>query len=147
MKTGFSLIEPIRPDEALLNRLNNLLLIFAEKSILIGSHYAKYSGRSNLSGMDTIYALQYLAHEFMVLDDLEELLKEKEILSESESESESDESMSEFSDDVFTRASDDDHICKKMNMYHDEWSEWNPTDDIEILLKRNIDKTLQSFDL
>lgn len=150
MKTGFSLIEPPKPDQDLLNKLNNLLLIFAEKSIHLGAHYAKTSGRYNLSGMDTIYSLQYLAHEFMDLEDLDQLLKEKENESESESESESfseheDSDCEEIDNDTFTRASDEDNLCKKMNYYHDTWSEWAPTDDIEILLKRNIDKTLESI--
>ena len=146
MKTGFSLLQPKKPDQDLLNRLNNLLLIFAEKSITLGAHYAKHAGRFNLSGMDTIYALQYLAHEFMDLDDLPILLKEKENESDDD-ESDDDESDDDESDDddSFTRASDEDSICKKMNDYHDTWSEWNPTDDIEILLKKNIDKTLQSI--
>lgn len=149
MKTGFSLIEQFQPDQDLLDRLNNLLIIFAEKSIILGAHYSKNSGRFNLSGIDTIYALQYLAHEFMDLEDLEVLLKEKESMSSDESESMSDSSDMENEDadddDIFCRASDDDDICKKMNYYHDTWSEWNPTDDIEILLKVNIDKTLASI--
>jgi len=149
MKTGFSLIEPPKPDTELLNKLNNLLIIFAEKSIHLGAHYAKTSGRYNLSGMDTIYALQYLAHEFMDMENLEQLIKEKESNdseeSESENESESESNCEEIDDDTFTIASDEDSICKKMNYYHNTWSEWNPTDDIEILLKRNIDKTLESI--
>ena len=154
MKTGFSLIEPVKPDQDLLNRLNNLLLIFAEKSITLGAHYAKHAGRSNLSGMDTIYALQYLAHEFMDLDDLPSLLEKKENESDDENDDEMDDEMDdenddkmddEMDDDEFTKASDEDSICKQMNKYHDTWSEWNPTDDIEILLKKNIDKTLQSI--
>ena len=149
MKTGFSLIEPVEPDQNLLNRLNNLLIIFAEKSIVLGSHYSKNAGRFNLSGMDTIYALQYLAHEFMDLDDLETLLEEKESMSSEEYESMSDSSEigrdDILDDDLFSRASNVDNICKKMNNYHDTWSEWNPTDDIEILLKCNIDKTLASI--
>ena len=148
MKTGFSLIEPVKPDQDLLNKLNNLLLIFAEKSIILGAHYAKNAGRSNLSGIDTIYALQYLAHEFMDLEDLQSCMKEKEDESEEdddESESESESESDEMDNDEFTRASDEDKICKKMNHYHDTWSEWNPTDDIEVLLKNNIDKTLQTI--
>ena len=146
MKTGFSLIEPVKHDQNLLNRLNNLLLIFAEKSITLGAHYAKHAGRTNLSGMDTIYALQYLAHEFMDMEDLPSLLNEKENES-SEDENDTDEESytDETDNDVFTRASNDDNICKKMNFYHDSWNEWVPTDEIEILLKKNIDKALQSI--
>jgi len=144
MKTGFSLIEPDKPDPDLLNTLNNLLFIFAEKSIILGAHYANSAGRTNLSGMDTIYALQYLAHEFMDLEDLQSLLKDSGSDSDESYEDNDSDSESEMGNDEFSRATDEDNICKKMNNYHDTWSEWNPTDDIEILLKSNIDKTLQS---
>ena len=148
MKTGFSLNEPNQPDKALLNRLQNLLIIFAEKSIILGAYYAKSSGRDNLSGMDTIYALQYLAHEFMNLDDLDNCLieKEKDTESEDESEDESESEVLNSDDDIFCRATNEDPICKKMNDYHDNWSEWDPSDPIEIMLKDNINKTLQSIE-
>ena len=145
MKTGFSLIESFKPEENICETLNNLLLIFSEKSIILGAHYAKCSGRDNLSGMDTVYALQYLAHEFMNMEDLESLLSQKSSVGmDSESEEDTDtESCSDCDeDDVFIRASNDDSLCRKMNEYHDTWSEWNPTDEIEVLLKRNIDKTM-----
>ena len=147
IKTGQSiLIEPDKPDQKLLDYLQSLLLVFAEKSIIFASHYAKHAGRDNLSGMDTIYSLQFLAHEFMGLEDLEKCVKDLENSSEcdSGSEYESDyESDCEVDDDLFTRADNTDHICKKMNMYHDSWNEWIPESDIEILLKRNIDKTIK----
>jgi hypothetical protein len=146
MQTGFSnLIEPEKPD---LEYLNSLLLLFAEKSITFAAHYAKHAGRENLSGMDTIYALQYLAHEFMDLpevnsgtiknDDCEEDDCEEDDCEEDDCE----EDDCEDDDDVFTRAGDDDALCSKMNMYHDTWESWNPSDEIQILLKRNVDKTI-----
>lgn len=151
MKTGQSvLIEPDKPDQQLLDYLHSLLLVFAEKSIIFGAHYAKHAGRDNLSGMDTIYSLQFLAHEFMGLEDLENCVKDLKNSSNGNSESESDyedESDCEIDDDVFTRADNTDDICKKMNMYHDTWNEWTPGSDIEFLLKRNIDKTIKDNEL
>lgn len=149
MRSGFSMLEePNKPNEELLNYLQNLLLVFAEKSIHFGAHYAKCAGRDNLSGMDTLYALQYLSHEFMNLPDLEECVKDHE-MSDSDEGADSDEGtdIDEVSGDnegadTFTRAPDDDPICAKMNKYHDEWETWNPVDDIQIMLKRNVDKTL-----
>ena len=145
MQTGFSVLqEASKPDEELLNYLQNLLLIFAEKSIFYGSHYAKCAGRDNLSGMDTLYALQYMSHEFLNLEDLPESIAEKLSESESDIDTESD-TDNEEEDDVFTRASDEDPICKKMNDYHDNWDSWTPVDDIQILLKQNVDKTINTI--
>ena len=149
MKSGHSmLIEEEKPDNQLLRYLNNLLLVFAEKSILFAAHYAKNAGRDNLSGQDTIYSLQFLCHEFMNLSDLEDCVKQliKNTDEEDSDEEDSDEEDSDEEDtDFFSRANNDDVICAKMNKYHDEWDSWNPTDDIEILLKRNVDKTIQDF--
>ena len=153
MRSGFSPVkEPAKPNQELLDYLNNLLLVFTEKSIYFGAHYAKCAGRDNLSGMDTLYALQYLSHEFLNLPDLQECMNEDDSeISESESDSDSDseceeeELATDDDADIFTRASDDDPICAKMNKYHDEWDIWNPVDDIQILLKQNVDKTIQKL--
>ena len=157
MKTGFSLLnEAPKPDQDLLNYLNNLLVVFGEKSIEYGVHYAKCAGRDNLSGMDTLYGLQYLCHEFFNLPDLEECVrKQMEIENDSgndsdcesgnDSKMESDsgnDSGSDSGSDKFTRASNDDPICKSMNVYHDEWDTWNPEDDIQSMLKRNVNNTI-----
>lgn len=142
MKTGFSNInEPTQVFD--LNKIENLLLLFAQKSIILGAHYATCAGRNNLSGTDTIYALQYFAHEFMKIDSLEEDLKDLEESENESSESESSESDIETEDnDYFTKAPDTDPFCKKMNEYHDNWNSWEPTNPIEIILKRNIDKII-----
>ena len=142
IKTGFSpLVESTQ--EIDLDKINRMLVLFSEKSIILGSHYAKSAGRDNLSGMDTIYALQYFSHEFMHIETLEEDLNALNLNDEDEEQSESEEEYLE-SDDIFTRVPDttSDEICKKMNKYHDEWNTWEPTDIIEIILKRNIDKLI-----
>lgn len=143
MKTGFSNVEASNePDGPLLDFLNKLLLVFAEKSVILAVHYAKIAGRDNLSGQDTIYALQYLCHEFMDMDDLDRQVGMDSSDTDSDSDSDSD-SFTENENDCFSRAnSEDDPICAKMNQYHDEWDSWDPTDDIQVLLKRNVDKAM-----
>ena len=137
MKTGFS---PLKEQSNTINleKIENLLLLFSQKSIVLGAHYATCAGRNNLSGEDIIYSLQYFAHEFMKIDSLENDLENFDSDSDSDSEFDSDFD----SDDLFTRADDSDEFCKKINYYHDTWNEWNPTDEIECVLKRNIDKII-----
>lgn len=145
LKTGFSPVVEQTYDLDL-NRINNMLQLFSEKSILFGAHYAKCAGRDNLSGMDIIYALQYLTHEFMNLETLEDELNE---INNSDNIDDSDDDSDNIDDDdndndEFTRVSDTttDEMCRKMNEYHDTWNEWNPTDIVEQILKRNIDKLI-----
>ena len=95
--------------------------------------------------MDTLYALQFLSHEFLNLEDLPGCITEKLMDSDSDSESESETEMDSDDSDIFTRATNGDPICKKMNMYHDEWDSWNPVDDIQVLLKQNVDKTIERY--
>ena len=148
MQSGFSMLkEPDKPNEEMLHYLNTLLVVFAEKSIHFGVHYAKCAGRTNLSGTDTLYALQYLSHEFLNLPDLNERVQEHEQDDIEDNDTDDSDSADNDSDsaDEFTRAPDDDPICAKMNQYHDTWDAWEPSDDVQILLKRNVDKTMSKL--
>jgi len=138
MKTGFSLNEAPTLD---LVHLHNLLIKFAKKSVLFAAHYSTHAGRTNLSGTDELYALQYLCHEFFNVCNLNESVSDSDSGEEDSDSGEEDSDSGEADDDLFTRANDDDDVCAKMNMYHDTWNSWEPTDEIEIILKRNVDKT------
>lgn len=141
LRTGNS---NVNADDNFLEHVHKLLMIFSEKSIVLGSHYAKCAGRENLSGMDTIYALQYLAHEFPHMD-MNNVCPSQFTDSDEDTCSEDENELCSEDDDTFTRAPNSDSICAKMNEYHDTWDDWHPTDNIELLLKENIDKTLQTI--
>ena len=139
LRTGFSNLN--EPNTNFLETLTSLLIKFSEKSIIYGAHYAKCAGRENLSGMDTIYALQYLAHEFHNLN-----TSTNESDSDSESESDYEQEIND-DDDVFSRAPDVDETCILMNHYHDTWDSWEPTNELQMCLKRNIDKTIEKYNI
>lgn len=149
MKSGFSNL--IEPEPNIIDTIQPILLSFAEKSVIFAAHYATHAGRNNLSGLDTIYALQFLAHEFLNAESFSSFESQLQLNSDSEN-SDSDDIMSDSdsqsdSSDEFSRASDENEICKLMNYYHDTWNEWQPTNDIELLLKNNIDKTITNYNI
>ena len=36
--------------------------------------------------------------------------------------------------------------CKAMNKFHDEWNDWNPTDQFQCSIKNAIDKTIDKYE-
>lgn len=159
-------------DPMIEKKIGSILITLLKKASVLGVDYAKSAGRDNLSSMDIIYALQYYAHEFNNEPDLEDAFIQNETEyenfindkdcgsdsgseagsdsgsdsdseSDSESESDSDESIEDFdNDDTFTRSESTDEIIQKMNLHHDNWENWNPTDKLDIIMKRSIDKIL-----
>ena len=106
MKSGFSNL--IEPEPNIIDTIQPILLSFAEKSVCFAVHYATHAGRNNLSGLDTIYALQFLAHEFLNSDSFESQLQ---LNSDSDNENMSDSDSQSDSSDEFSRASDENEIC------------------------------------
>ena len=141
-----------------------LLKVLVRKSIESAAYYMRAANRTDLCREDMIYALKYEAHEFMSRPDLElevqAILNEDTDRKQSESdeyetqtddESDEYESMSDCSeletvdDDecVFTRALTNDPVIQKMNMYHDTWDTWTPTDPLLMKLKEDINVSIQ----
>lgn len=61
-------------------------------------------------------------------------------MSSIESDSDDDEE-----DDDFTESECKCDMCVKMNRYHAEWDNWNPTEDLEITFKNAIDKAIEKM--
>ena len=36
-------------------------------------------------------------------------------------------------------------MCTKMNKYHREWNDWNPTDELECMFKNAVDKAIDKM--
>ena len=141
MKTGFTnLIEPEKPDEEFISRVNALLLTLLEKAFINAGFYAKEANRNTITPMDIKISLMYEAHEFWNHEDLDEKVEEYQNMSESDSDSESNCSdIIEDNDTEFTRANTNNETILLMNNYFDNWNSWNPTDPIIIALKYAID--------
>lgn len=171
-------------------KLTCMLRILMEKSMEMAGEYVEHSKRNTITCDDMIYALQYEAHEFMSLENEEELSqKVNEYITQSDtmtlfesilSSVESNESVlnDEDNDDASVYSDEDDgesvtgtiscsssedygseseeedefkeskcecEMCIKMNQYHREWDSWQPTDDLDCMFKRSVDKAIEKM--
>ncbi len=55
------------------------------------------------------------------------------------------ESEDEESDDEFEESTCECEMCTKMNKYHREWNDWNPTDELECMFKNAVDKAIDKM--
>lgn len=160
IKSGFSLNEHDPRIQFYIDNFETVLSVLTQKSIIYAVHYSKTAQRTNLSGMDMIYSLQFLAHEFVNDVSIDELKDDKNNMFLTDSESEYEESEYEGSDssysteqdvvinegsDIFTRANDEDELCAKMNFYHDTWDSWTTNDVCKTMLKNAVDKMIKTY--
>ena len=152
MKTGFS-NNNYSHDENFTLFLQKLIIFFGQQSIEYGTYYSNKAGRDNLSSNDIIYAMKYLAHEILSFDNLQQRVSQindfdpsdNDDESDNESDNESDDESDDESDkskEYFTRAPNTDSICHQINNYNDSWDAWNPTNELEIILKLYINKSI-----
>lgn len=146
MKTGFNPItieepRPIVTEE----EIQKLLAVFTQNAITNASSYSKASGRDNLSSQDMIYGLKYEAFTFCKNNTLKGYLEMYDSCSESDDECDTDESEYEIMEEneEFSEAPDDaSEMIRTMNHVNQFWSSWEPENQIEVILKESIDRTI-----
>ena len=115
-----------------------------KRAIEVGGRYASAAGRDTLSSMDVLYALQYQTHIFIeeMDDNMEQEFDDNlpDDLNSNNDDSE-DDSEDDADDDMFSRCEyPTDPLIVQMNEYHDNWNTWEPSNEIQKLLKNAIDK-------
>ena len=133
-------------DRVVLLKIEATLMKFMENAVVLGAQYAKAAGRDTLTSKDIEYALKYNVHEFVQDDEFEKecdkYVKSKMSWADTEdsSEEEYDSEEEEEEEEEFTRADNSsDPIIIKMNKYVDEWSDYQPTDRLQQIIKQSID--------
>lgn len=156
MKTGYDLIgtENTDHDEMLLNVMSTMGILM-EQALKSAEMYTKHSKREVITGKDIIIALQYQAHVFFNLPGVkedclalkEELINELDESDGEESDGEESEGEEEEVEELWTRSKCECGRCRAMNMFHDNWKEWNPPDgSFEASIKKSIDSTIDKFE-
>ena len=150
MKSGFGTSDTGSDiNDELQERIRAILMTFMRKAVVMGGKYASSAGRDILTSTDLLYALQYQAHRFLDEvnsdDNIEEEFNNHLLTNTDDEEYEEDEENEEDEEceeePPFTRCElSDDDVINDMNHYHDNWDSWNPTDSIQIILKRAIDE-------
>lgn len=141
MRTGI-LDEPIKPNRDFQDRIGCMMLVLMEKAFGNAAYYTKEAGRSTVTSTDLKMALMYECHEFASREDIEdqfakvwnETQVDSDVSDESESGSDDDEA-----DEPFSFAKTDDALVIKMNTYWDTWDSWEPSDSVQVALKKAID--------
>lgn len=145
MKTGFNPIDepqPIVTEE----EIQKLLVVFMQKAITNASSYSQASGRDNLSSQDVIYGLKYEAFTFCKNNTLKGYLEMYNSDDASDTSDTSDASDYEAieENEEFCEAPDEvSEMIRMMNQVNQFWSSWEPDNQIEVILKESIDKTIE----
>ena len=157
MKTGFN---PVRQEPKLDEMddmyIASLLTLFTSNSIVNASDYSDLCGRNGVTKEDMRYGLIFEVFEFLnnpnLVNDLKEVEKQLEYeYSDDEDEDEdidnifNDKNMDEFTridyDKIDGLEDEEIEFVNKMHKYYDEWYDWVPKNELEIILKNAIDKT------
>ena len=142
MRTGLALDEIVPIESSLMRRIESLLYTFMERATVHAATYVTEGNRNTLTTMDMIFGLKYCAHTFFHEDDFEASVDAN--LAQDDDEATDDDE----TDDPFVRnETSTNPLVVKMNHYADEWDTWCPTDEVEVMVKRAIDKMEAQSDL
>lgn len=161
MRTGFDLVDQendnIEMDDHRRKQVMCLLELFLEDALRAAARYTKVHGVRKIGARHMKMSLQHAARTFFEQDDLEGRFatvmareeEEEDYSMDDDSATEEDSSSNETSDDNDASATidvqdrhvseDDVAFCAALERHASEWSEWNPTDPAQALVKRSID--------
>ena len=150
MRTGFSPGSPTGVD--ILPWVEATLKVLLEKSVEVGCLYSQDAGRDNLTSEDMVRALKYQAFHFLNEPDLNQrvALHMKRPGDETTPEGSGDETTPEGSGDDdesaerFTEASGT-ALSDEVNECCRRWDEWEPDTIQQQMLKRAIDRTIDTM--
>ncbi len=159
MKTGSNLLHSKNElDNETKIDIITLILTFAENSLHSSEIYTKHSNRSIITKQDLIMAMRWEVFMFIKRNNIESLQKNKEKvtnefknslqLTESEcvdylmneNNCENCENITEKTEE-YNFSTCKCNICTNMNRINERWKFWEPTTNLEIILKKAIDKS------
>ena len=147
MKTGSSLLQSTSITDTDKIEIGAILITFMEEAIRTASKYTEHSKRKIVTTKDIQRALKVEVFQFTKKQDLSEKIeKNQKIISEDFYGISSD--SEDIEDDLFVDKIDEKYknsicsckTCSLMNFVETFWKDWKPTNNLEDILKRNIDK-------
>ena len=157
MKSGHSLIDNIELDDNYIKMITTLLKMFEEDSLITAGKYCIGCKRTTVTAQDLKKALMYQAQNFFTQDGSFELRfqeymnsREEEDGEEEEGEEDGEEEEGEEDGEEEDESDGEGSICEEevkkfehivvtINNIYETWSEWNPTDPVQCLIKNAID--------
>ena len=150
MKSGFDNINSNEMDDDMLDNLYSLIYAFMEKSMISADIYVKHSEREIITKEDIQLALKYETFKFLhrpnIFDDvsrwkeilLDEINDGGDDVKEMQDGGDSDVIANDKDYVPFKKSECDCEICSEMNNIEDKWDEWEPHNQIEIILKNAV---------
>jgi hypothetical protein len=127
-------------DNQIVEAALNIFQPVLESSMVLAAQYAKQSGRDVVTSEDTRYSMRYCAR-YVTGRNSGSLFPEIYEACEDEDEDEDEDDYIVPDDDVppFTRYQGDDELMNKINECWDTWSDWEPQNEAEVMIKNAID--------
>ena len=139
MQSGFDNLE----SNDIAENVSAIIAYFAENSLKTSATYVKHAKRNGITKMDIKKAMQLEVFLFSKRKNLtEEVLQIKNKLKEYDSDSDEDVDDLIIPDeelDEFKNSSCSCVLCKTLNCIEIKWSNFNPTEPMQKLLKKHID--------
>jgi hypothetical protein len=136
MKTGMDMhmTTPagLTPEQS--KKIEALLMVFMENAITIGVTYSQAAGRNNLSSIDILYSLQYQAHHFENMENLEEHCEN--YIQQKQREEDDDDDAKSYDDDGSDNGSDSDSDSDSDFDYDDARSDVDVDEDADEFFTR-----------
>lgn len=152
MKSGHDLLVQPEASDADKIKVGALITVFAENSIKAAFQYVEHAKRNGVTTQDLKSSMKLEVFEFLKRDNIQEQVEEatQEITQDffgAEDEDTADKEdiledemfVSEEELDTFSKSTCSCGHCKKINIVIDNWSNWTPSNDLEIILKKHID--------
>ena len=131
----------------------SLVTTFTENALITACEYIKHSNRKIVTAKDINMAMKLEVFEFLKKDNTKTMEKHKKELTkdyfglntDGDEDSEVDEEddyleNQEDEEEEFTRSKCKCELCSKIHLVEDNWKSWEPKTELEVILKRNIDR-------
>ena len=158
MKTGFNMMEPTGVSDEFMIEIGGLIMAFMKNAVKIAAQYVEHAGRDGITPDDIKRGLQLEVFHFAKREDTPKNIEDtiqwlKDDVSEYGSLSERDvmPDVTEFVTEGLPIATEEPTAdfspsscqcaqCIQVNAVNALWEHWTPGTDLEVILKRAIDK-------
>jgi len=140
---------PIDPD-----RIMGMITLFIRNGMTNAAKYVEYCQRNGVTQEDVVYGLIYEVFEFLndpnlsanieqSIGEINETDEEDDDLDDIIVPDEQIQGFSRITDELIN--ADNEVFVNKMHNYYDNWEDWEPQDEIQIILKNAINQSINSI--
>lgn len=139
MKSGFNNLA--EDDTELMQNITSIIVCFAENALKTAGIYIKHAKRRNISAEDIKRCFMFELFAFSKRPNLQEKIENirNELYSEELDELDEEDVVIDEEKDDFCLSECNCHLCTFINNIHDKWVNFEPSSNIEKVLKKHID--------